>query len=71
MHMFISKTFVDGIGVHVNDLGYDLVVYILAKAILTTGVSVNDIPVVIQWCILFMDLTTLAIREFNAIFGVD
>lgn len=39
-HTFVAKTFVDRIGVMVNDLGYDLVVSTLAGATFTTQVCV-------------------------------
>lgn len=47
-HTFIARTFVDRIGVTVKDLGYNLVVSTLARAVLTTEVFVRGVYVVIQ-----------------------
>lgn len=70
-HSFISKPFVDRIGVPVDDLRYDLVVSPHAGIVLTTEVCMRSIAVVIEWCITFTNVTVLSMREFDVIFSMD
>ena len=46
-HTFLSRTFIDRIGMTVFDLGHDLVVSTPSGATLTTGVGVRGVPIVI------------------------
>lgn len=55
-YTFISKTFVDRIGVSIEDLGNDFLVSNLARAVLTTGVRMRDVNVFVQQHILLADL---------------
>lgn len=68
---FIAKTFVDWIGVYVEDLGYDLVVLTPARAVLTIGVCMRGFIVVIHELNLLTNFTMLQIRKFDAIFVMD
>lgn len=51
-HTFISGMIVGGIGVLVDDLGYDLVVSPPARSVLATGECVKGIAIIIQRCVL-------------------
>lgn len=70
-HTFVAKAFVDGIGMRIDDLGYDLVVLTPTGVDLTTGECVRNITIVIQQCVLLTDLTMLLMREFDVIFIMD
>lgn len=70
-HTLIAKTFVNRIGVSVEDLGDVLVVSAPVRALRTTGECVRGVAVVIQQRILLTDLTILPMWEFGVIFGLD
>lgn len=71
IYTFISRMFVDRIGVAIDDLGYDLIVSTPTIAVLAIGVCMRDIGIVTQQCILSTDFTVLVAREFDDIFGMD
>lgn len=47
-HVLIARTFIHSIGVGLDDLGYDLVVTTLVRAILTTQECMRDVVVAIK-----------------------
>lgn len=61
----------DRIGVPVDDLGYDLIVFTPTGDFLTTGVCVSDIVVLIQQCIISTNFFVLDKRKFDSIFGIE
>lgn len=64
-------TFVDGIGLTLGDIGYDLIVLTPTRATLTTRVCVRGLPIVIHRCTLLMDFVILLMRQFDAIFDME
>lgn len=48
IHTLIANTFIDRVGVSIEDLGYDLVVLTPGGGVLTTGVCVRGVVLVIQ-----------------------
>lgn len=70
-HIFIAKTFINRIGVPINDLGYNLVVSTPTRAVLSMEVCVRGVAVDIRFGIKLTNFTVLLMREFNAIFGMD
>lgn len=54
----------------VDDLGYDLLLSTPLKAVLTSRVWRGGVAIIIQWRILCIDFTVLAMREFDEIFSV-
>lgn len=64
-------TFVDRIGMSIEDLGYDFLVLTLARAIFTFGVCVSGVVVLIQQRILLTNFIVLPMRPLDAIFSMD
>lgn len=69
-HTLKVKTFIDRIGVSVEDLGYNLVVLTLAGVVYTTSECVRGIVLVIQQRIFLTNFIVLLIWEFDTIFGM-